>query len=97
MTTKLRRRAQSLLIEMSSQNGKSFLEEIDDLRELLEEKPDASTEDLYLLQSISQVSQDLQILKVALEHFSSGFQNPTAGAKLSQLLEGRKKTFNILT
>ena len=97
MTTKLRRRAQSLLIEMSSRNGKSFLEEIEDLREMLEEKPDASTDDLYLLQSICQVSQDLNILKEALSQYSSGFQNPTIGAKLSQLLEGRSGAFNILT
>jgi len=97
MTTKLRRKTQDLLIEMSSYSGKSFLEKVDEVREILEESPDVSTDELYLLQSICQVSQDLQILKEVLERYSSGFHNSTVGAKLSQLLEERALTFKILS
>jgi len=95
MSKQIHRQARSVLLEMTGSHGKTFLENIDNLTELLEEKPDASTKDLFLLQSICQVSQDLQILKEALKQYSSGSQIQTAGQKLSQLLEARERTFGI--
>ena len=93
MSKKIQRQAQSILLEMSGENGKSLLRGIDNLTQLLEEKPDASTKDLFLLQSICQVSQDLQILKEALKQYSSEFPTHSAGQKLCQLLEARERTF----
>lgn len=95
MTTKIRRTARTVLTEMQSRQGKEFISSVDELTSLLENKPDASTQDLFLLQSICQVSQDLQILKEALENYSSGFSCLSTGAKLSQLLERRNNKYEM--
>ena len=98
MSKQIHRKAHSVLLEMSGSRGQDLLEGIDDLTELLEQKPDANTKDLFLLQSICQVSQDLQILKEALKQYSSDFgtASQSAGQKLSQLLESREQSFGIL-
>lgn len=91
---KISNRMQATLLKLTNDDGKQLLETLSNLSDLIENKSDPDQNELYILENLYKVQENLNLLVTNLKKHSRGldvFHN--SGSKLSELFE-KNGTFN---
>jgi len=89
----IQNRLRATLLEMINTNGQDFMSNLESLIELLENKIDPTQTELYILENIYHVSEQMNLLKSNIEKYIQGKNIISSGNKLSELFDRRNSSF----